>query len=140
MLQMLTINLQALLIWTNGVCFIGSGVHLFLGRWIPFVVFFCLAAASCGFHYYVDLRLISAPWWNRFDRGMAYAGMFYHFYVWWRVHSMATHFCAVLCFASLWFYFSAFRSWEQGQIGKYVILHSLWHIAAGLGVLFFALV
>lgn len=111
-----------------------------MGRLIPFGIFFSLGLASCFFHYFVDYALQSAPWWNRIDRTMAFSGMLYHVYVVIMVNSWATWACATVCFLSLRFYFGAFHAWESGNISRYVALHSVWHVAAGIGVLAFALV
>ena len=129
----------SLLLTTNLPCFCAGLLHLWFSRPIPGTIFVLLAIASCFFHYHVDLRLRNSRFWSVTDRCLAYAGMVYHFSVLvmdffnaWLLGS------AAICILSVWFYSSAYSAFEAGNVQKYIWLHSLWHIGAGIGTLGFA--
>ena len=128
------------LIYTSFPSALAALIHLVMhARWLPFLIFAALAIASSMFHLYVDCNFESAPGWHSIDQALAYLGMIYHtqlFY--WNVHVPLAHVATVVCLGSLYFYFAAYRSYSQGDFGRYVTLHSLWHLSASLGSLLFA--
>ncbi len=65
--------------------------------------------------------------------------MMYH--TWLCAHSRTLPALAAgaVCLASVKLYFDAYAAWEQGRLEDYVRLHSLWHVAAGVGTVMFAL-
>lgn len=129
-----------LLITTNGPCLLAGLLHWAQGRPIPAAIFSLLALASCVFHYRVDLLLRPSLFWAWTDRILAYAGMVYHVYLLVTTLTLWAFFSTIICVGSVFFYTTAYAAWEKGLIVKYVWLHSLWHIGAGLGTLAFALI
>ncbi len=149
----------SLLIVTNAPCLFAGFVHGAMGRAVPAVIFCALAVASCFFHYFCDLRLRPSVFWarcasslprratdahtffppRRTDRALAYTGMAYHLWLFLAVRSLSAVAAGAVCIGSVALYNAAFAAWERGRVDDYTRLHSLWHVAAGVGTVYFAL-
>ena len=151
----------SMLIVTNAPCLLAGLLHAATGRLLPAAIFCALAVASCFFHYFTDLVLRPSLFWarcaarvvavcharshtflflfGRTDRTLAYTGMAYHLWLLLRVQTLSAVAAGAVCISSVAFYNAAFTAWERGRVDDYTRLHSLWHIAAGIGTIAFAL-
>jgi hypothetical protein len=65
--------------------------------------------------------------------------MAYHLWLFLSVRSFSAVFAGAVCISSVGLYNAAFTAWERGRVADYNRLHSLWHIAAGIGTIHFAM-
>jgi hypothetical protein len=65
--------------------------------------------------------------------------MGYHLWLFLSVRSLSAVAAGLICISSVGLYNAAFTAWERGRVEDYTRLHSLWHIAAGVGTVYFAL-
>lgn len=110
-------------------------------RWLPCCIFSALGVASCFFHFFIDWKLQPSEFWAVADKSLAYAGITYHFYLWLRnFDNLWCGVAAIVCISSLYFYFSAYRAYSDGNFPLYVQLHCVWHLSAAWGTILFAVV
>ena len=96
-----------MLLLTNFPCLIGSVIHLYRGRPLPFFLFGTLSVSSSVFHYYSDVIHRPSQIWHSMDKATAYMGMLYHFYLVLSSASLHNLFSSIVCFAR---YFSLIYS------------------------------
>ena len=130
-----------LLLYTSLGSIVAGLLHLGLwGRLLPCLLFCALGVASCAFHWYVDVVFEPSSFWHNADKTLAYTGMAYHVFLlanhW---QSPLAYAASCICFVSLIFYFRAYAAYENHDFGKYVRIHSLWHVMASLGTILFSM-